>query len=137
MSITDLIIHLVIGIVSAFVFIAIARRGGMGWEKRIYAAGLVIAALIYVGFAIIGGASLEWNTIELVGLAIFTLVAALGLKVSTGFLAAGWAVHGLWDALLHLTQHAAFVPDWYPVTCLGFDLILAVYIVARFKKREP
>lgn len=133
MSITNLIIHFVIGMVSALIFIAIARRSGTDWEKRIYAVGLVIAALIYVGFATIGGASLNWNVIELVGLAVFTLIAALGLKVSAMFLAAGWALHGLWDTLLHLMQHAHFVPEWYPVICLGFDLALAVYIVARFK----
>lgn len=136
MSTTNLIVHLVIGIISALVLIIIARRSEPGLEKRLYAAGLLIAALIYVGFASLRGASLEWNAIELAGLAVFTLVAVLGLKVSTIFLAAGWAVHGLWDALLHLKQHTAFVPDWYPVICLGFDLVVAIYIAARFKSQS-
>ena len=70
------------------------------------------------------------------GLGFFTLVAVLGLRVSTMFLAVGWAVHGLWDALLHLTQHVAFVPDWYPVICLGFDLIVAIYIATRFQTQS-
>ena len=134
MNITALIAHLIIGAVSAFVFIIIiARRSAANWEKRIYAAGLFIAALIYVGFAIIGGASLNWNVIELAGLIVFTLFAVLGLKLSIWLLAAGWALHGLWDALLHMAQHEHFFPEWYPVICLGFDLIVAVYIAARFK----
>jgi hypothetical protein len=133
MSITTLVAHLVIGAVSAFAFVIIARRSGTNGEKEIYAAGLFIAALIYVGFATIGGASFGWSVIELAGLVVFTLLAVLGLKLSIWLLAAGWALHCLWDALLHLTRHAAFVPDWYPVICLGFDLILAAYIVARFK----
>lgn len=133
MNITALLAHLVIGAVSAFVFIGIARRSGWEWEKRIYAAGLFIAALIYVGFAIIGGASLNWSVIELVGLIVFTLLAVLGLKLSIWLLAAGWALHGLWDALLHVAHHEHFFPEWYPVICLGFDLIVAAYIAVRFK----
>lgn len=133
MSITNFSIHLVIGIVSGIVFITIARRCAVNLEKRIYAVGLALAALIYVGLAAMGSASVNWNVVELAGLAVFTLVAVLGLKVSTWFLAAGWAVHGLWDVLLHLRQHTTFVPEWYPVICLGFDLIVAIYIATRFK----
>jgi hypothetical protein len=134
--ITNLIIHFFIGVVSAFAFIAVARRCGIAWEKKIYAVGLFLAALIYVGFAAVSGASSMWRSIELMGLGFFTLVAVLGLRFSVLFLAAGWAVHGLWDALLHLTQHTTFVPDWYPVICLGFDLIVAIYIAARFKTQS-
>lgn len=132
MSTRLIILHLGIGIVAALVFIMIARLGGANWEKKAFAFGLFIAALIYMGFAVFAGASSMWRATELMGLGLFTLVAVLGLRVSAWFLAAGWLAHGLWDALLHLTQHASFVPDWYPVVCLSFDLIVAAYIAVRF-----
>jgi hypothetical protein len=66
---------------------------------------------------------------------VFTLLAWLGLKVSALILALAWAAHAAWDVLLHKLQNAAFVPDWYPLACLAFDLLLAAYIVAHFGKK--
>jgi hypothetical protein len=49
-------------------------------------------------------------------------------------LALGWAFHAAWDAALHKLTAAPFVPDWYPLVCLSFDLVLAGYIIVSFKR---
>jgi hypothetical protein len=126
-------IQLLTGVAACGVFIVLARRLKPERELRLYALSLVIAALVYVGFTV-RGAPGKWLAVELAGLAVFTLLAWLGLKISALILAFAWAAHAAWDVLLHKLTPVAFVPDWYPLACLGFDLLLAGYIIARFGK---
>jgi hypothetical protein len=125
-------LQLLIGVVACGVFILVARTLKPERELRLYATGLVIAALIYVGFTAQGAAP-AWLVLELAGLLVFTLLAWLGLKISPLILAFAWAAHVAWDVLLHKLLDVGFVPDWYPVVCVGFDLLLAGYIAVRVK----
>src|SRR6188472_4088669 len=125
------------GIVLAVPVVVLARRSAPRDEARIYAAGLVIAALIYVGFAVAGGAEPRWTLIELAGLVPFAALAWLGLRSSLGWLAVGWAAHAAWDTVLHLLAGTpGFVPAWYPVVCIGFDLFMAGVIGLRLTTKE-
>ncbi len=102
----------------------------INWEKRplTYANMLIIAAMIYVGFALFTG-ELAWMYIEIIGVVLFFLMALIGLKVSYWFLAFGWAAHVLWDVGLHSVEKTPFVPGWYPAACVGFDLVIAGYLL--------
>ena len=126
---------ILIGIFSCVIMILVARQLGPKREMRIYAVGLVVAALIYVGFAIAGDATLSWLVLESGGLVLFTLIALYGLRVSAWALVQGWAAHAVWDVLLHQVMEVGFVPKWYPGFCLGFDLLLAAYIALRLRGR--
>ncbi len=123
-------LQLLLGAISCIVLIFLARTLSPKHELRLYAIALIIAALIYVGFTA-RGATLSWLVLELTGLMVFTLLALLGLKISTLILAFAWALHAAWDVLLHKLFDVAFVPDWYPLTCLSFDLLLAGYLVGQ------
>ena len=125
-------LQLLIGVIACGVFIVVARTLKPERELRLYSIGLVIAALIYVGFTAQGVAP-AWLVLELAGLLVFTLLAWLGLKISALILAFAWAAHVAWDLALHKLLDVAFVPDWYPVVCVGFDLLLAGYIAVRVK----
>ena len=133
-----IITHLLIGALACAAFVFAVRRLAPHGELRIYAAGLFAAALIYVVFAIAGGAPGVWLAIEFAGLVVFTLFALPALKRrSPLLLAAAWAAHALWDLLLHsdaLTHAGAadvhIVPAWYRLICAGFDLALAAYLAA-------
>ncbi len=123
----------VLGLVLAALFVVGARRLGIPGERRLLALGLVVAALVYVGFAVVwsGGA---WIAAELGGVVVFGGLAVLGLKRSPMSLAVGWGLHPVWDAGLHLVgDGAAFAPQWYVVFCISFDLLVAGYIAARFR----
>lgn len=109
----------------------LARRAGPRREARALAAGLVIAAAIYVWFALAGGGSPRDVALEAGGLAAFGTAALLGIRLSPLWLAAGWLLHAGWDVGLHSTTATPFVPAWYPPLCVGFDLVLAVWIAAR------
>ena len=127
--------QLILGVVLALLFILFARTRGPQREPFIYSIGLIVAALFYVAFSITG-ATTQWFIIELIGLVVFTLIAVLGLRVSLWFLVIGWASHVSWDVLLHLVREQSLVPDWYPVACSSFDLIVAGYIAAKLRKRD-
>ena len=127
-------ISVIIGVVLAIALILLARRSGnYAKEKRIYAIGLVVAALVYVGFGLFSD-SIQWKMIELIGVPVYALFAWLGLKKSGWFLALGWALHVFWDASLHGTS-TPFVPSWYIGLCLGFDVLVAGYLAAREIKK--
>ena len=127
--------QLILGVVLALLFIWFARTRGPQREPFIYSIGLIIAALFYVAFSVTG-ATTQWFMIEVIGLVVFTIIAVFGLRVSLWFLALGWAAHVSWDVLLHLVREQSFVPDWYPVACISFDLIIAAYIAAKLRKQE-
>ena len=131
----EILLQLALGVVLAVLFILFARWGDHRRELIIYGVGLIAAALFYVVFSTAGGASPRWIMIEAAGVAAFTLMVVLGLKVSPWFLSIGWAVHVFWDVLLHLVEPQAFVPHWYPMACISFDLTVAGYIAVRLRQR--
>lgn len=123
-----------IGTALGIAFVTAARRGSARHTRLLYAQALVIAAVIYVFFAALGGAGGRWWSIEVAGVAGFGLLAWLGVRRSGYFLAAGWLLHVLWDLLLHGPE-SYFVPAWYPAACLGFDVIVAIYAVIDTRQR--
>ena len=122
------IFWILFGLVSAISFIALARIRP-SQELLFLTVGLVVAALIYVGFAIGGGQSKLWIAIEVAGVGVYGLLALLGLLYSNWWLMLGWMAHPLWDIGLHiLNKGAAFTPVWYAIACVSFDLVVAMYI---------
>lgn len=120
---------LILGLVLGLVYVAYARRRGRA-ELVALAVGLVGAALIYLVFAALGGASLAWLAVEVVGIGIYGALAWLGLRRSPLWLAAGWAAHPLWDVFGHLLGGgAAFTPRWYALACISFDLVVGAYVL--------
>jgi hypothetical protein len=123
------ILSVLVGVVLGALFIALARAGGPRRERRVLGAGLVIAALIYVGFALRGGAPGRWLALELAGAAVFGAAAGAGVRFSTWLLALGWGAHVLWDVLLHRSGGGStYTPAAYPWLCVGFDLLVAGYV---------
>lgn len=101
------------------------------YARRVhFAAGLVVAALIYVVFAIARGTTGSL-LLELGGVVLFAAIAFLGMRYSVLWLAAGWALHVGWDLLLHPVDASSYAPWWYPALCLGFDLAVAAGIIRR------
>lgn len=70
---------------------------------------LFAAAGAYFGFAVVGQAGLLWLLIELAHIIGFGVMGMLGLRgagvgASSGsafWIAAGWALHSVWDVALH------------------------------------
>jgi hypothetical protein len=103
---------------------AVARRG----ELRLYGIGLIITALAYPLFGVRYGAPARHFGVEAVGALLYTAAAVAGLRRWPMLLALGWSTHVVWDLFLHHAEGQAFAPEWYPVLCVGFDLLLGGYV---------
>ncbi|PYO59238.1 MAG: hypothetical protein DMD70_13755 [Gemmatimonadetes bacterium] len=126
--------EIAVGVVLGAVLVLYARWRGPRSESVVLAVGLIVTALLYVGFAFGGGASARWSALEVLGVLPFSVFAWLGLRKSLVWLAVGWAAHVGWDVGLHLGARApAFVPAFFPAFCIGLDLLVAGYIAARAK----
>jgi uncharacterized protein DUF6010 len=124
-----MLLPIVFGAVLGGLFVIVARGRKPSGEIRLLAFGLAVAALIYLVLALVGGADRRWLTLEVAGLGVFGMFAWLGLRVSLWWLAVGWWGHVGWDVGLHLDRAQAFVPTWYPLLCVGFDLVVAGFLL--------
>lgn len=123
-------VGLAIGMVAAAVPIVLLRGKRSESQQRFWATALLVAALIYVGFAVVGaGRGLLDDPphvlgLEGLGVMVYGAFGALGMRHPKA-LAVGWAFHALWD-LGH--RHDVWVPDWYVAACLAFDVVVAGFI---------
>jgi len=106
------------------------------YEVRSWAVFLGSAALIYLGFALFNGASNRWLAIELVGLAVYGLIAWNGVVRFSPLVGLGWLLHVLWDHLLHPRGAPGYVPEWYPALCVGFDVYVGIALIYRFRRAD-
>ncbi len=122
---------LLLGLGLGALFLGLAKYGPAE-ERQVWAVGLVVAAVIYVGFAIAAQAPAPWLLIECLGLLVYSSLAILGLRHRVGWLALGWLLHPLWDLVLHFWQAGSeFTPGWYVLSCLSFDLLVGAVITRR------
>ena len=129
----EILLQLLLGVALAVLFILFAGTRKPRRERVVYSVGLIVASLVYAAFAV-SGASVRQLMNEAVGVAVFTLVAVLGLRASAWWLVFGWAAHVLWDVGIHLILPQGFVPGWYPVACISFDLTVAAVLAFRLRK---
>ena len=130
-----MILQILIGVVCAAICILLVQKIYPNQTVAVWRNALVLAAVIYVGFALFTK-NWEWLPIEIGGVAIYGTLAFLSKKYSHYFLAIGWAAHVLWDVLLHSNGDPDFVPSWYPGACIGFDLVIAGYLVWYFLRKK-
>jgi hypothetical protein len=94
---------------------------------------LIVACLVYVGFALDARAGAAWVAIELLGAAAYAAIGWIGVRGPAWWLAAAWALHPVWDVGLHyFGPGRGFAPPLsYAVPCLSFDLLVAGYAACR------
>lgn len=120
----------VIGAVLSLPLVLAFRRGGVERERLAWAVALVVAALIYVGFALVGGAGVPAIAIESVGVALFAALALFACRRGAAMVGLGWLLHVIWDVALHPVATTPFVPAAYPALCVGFDVTVGIYLLA-------
>ena len=126
-----MLVEIIVGIVLAACSVAIVAKVYPEKDHVVWQTGLLIAALIYVGFAVVGQ---SWTDLplELFGVILYGIFVFLSKKYTLYWLAIGWVLHVCWDVFYH--TEAAFVPSWYPGVCLGFDIMIALYILWLLQK---
>jgi len=115
---------------------AIATAAGVVWfgrkqtrfTERLYLSiVLVVIALIYVVFGLHDG-DIDHLREELMGLALYGSIAALGHRRSIWWLVFGMASHALWDWAHQPQMLEGYTPSWYRDYCILVDLLLAGYV---------
>lgn len=131
----NLLFEIFVGAVAAAVIIFFTKKKFPHAEFKAYTRYLIIAALIYVIFLFFGS-NWKWQVIEIIGVIFFSGTALLSYNNNIPkLLALGWLLHPAWDWLLHNPIDTPFVPAVYPGLCIGFDLVMAIYIFKFVKKR--
>ena len=126
-------VWLLLGLLGAWGFVAFACSKPPAEERKIFAIGLIVAGLVYVGFALWWWQP-YWVMIELVAVLVNLGFVYLAIRHSIYWLVFAWAIHPFWDLYIHLIGPASyFTPSWYPVFCVAFDLFVAVIILKRQK----
>ena len=128
--------EIIIGAFLAIGCLLIFRQAPDKLSKAFFSKTLILAAFIYVVFAFIGFfrglVSIGWVGVELIGLALFLIFAVYGKRKSILILSFGWLLHTAWDIGLHYLPNSAFVPSFYPMLCLGFDLVFGMFLLYNF-----
>lgn len=132
------IVWLLLGAILATAYIYVMGKIKQPDFNTSMAIGLIVAALIYVGFAFVWG-NVQWIMIEAVGVPIYGGMAWLGLKRSPIWLGVGWLLHMPWDLFVHYIGPGFHVaPEWYMFACFSFDLIVGGYLLSiYFKQPAP
>jgi len=89
-------------------------------------------ASVYLGYALADG-RLRAFQVEYLGIVALGAVATLApARGSALLLTLGYLGHGLWDLLHHRREAEVRMPWWYVPLCLGYDTVVALYILVRF-----
>jgi hypothetical protein len=100
--------------------------------KLVVGYALIVASIWYLPLGISAGRPLSWIAVETLGIAVYVIVAFLGMRGSSWWLGLGWVTHPLWNIVLHhLGLGAGVEPYWLTVSSSGFDVMVAAMIMAH------
>ena len=137
MSLGYFTLSFLLGILLVLPYLMLVNTLESNYQIHALGSGLVIAALIYVGFAFYQSHH-SWLAIEMAGSLAYGGLVWWALRSSMLWLALGWGAHPLWDVALHwLGPGAHIVPPWYAIACLSFDLLVAIYILRIYRIDTP
>jgi hypothetical protein len=123
---------LVAGVIFAGVTLLIPSLLSRDTAFGLLAILLGMIASVYLGYALNDG-RLRAFQVEYVGMVAFAALATIALaRHSAVLLALGYLAHGLWDLIHHRRNVDTRMPWWYVPLCLGYDTVVAIYVVARF-----
>jgi hypothetical protein len=125
-----------IGLGLALVVSLFARFVGLDRERSFYPTVMIVIALLYGLWAILGG-SMTVLGLELVIGGAFILAAVLGFKRNLWLVAAALAAHGMYDIFHPHFFANPGVPVWYPGFCFTYDVVAAAWLGWWLHRRHP
>ncbi len=112
-----------------------ARFTGLERDRAFYPTVMIVIALTYGLFAVMGG-SMSALALESVAIVGFILVSVLGYKINPWFVVAALAAHGIYDFFHpHLLTNPG-VPVWWPGFCLTYDVTAAGYLAWLLRRGQ-
>lgn len=128
---------LIVGSLAAAGVGLFAHVVGYDRDRAFYATVLTVVGMLYVLFAVMAGG--EGLLPEVGFFAVFAALAAVGFRWSMWIIAAGLALHGLFDFVRYSVLIAPGAPSWWPAFCGSYDIVAAVSLAALllFRGRLP
>ena len=109
---------------------------GFDRERSFYPTVLIVIALLYALFAILGG-STHALLLELLPGALFVIAAVTGFKKTLWWAVAGLIGHGLFDYVHgHFISNPG-VPPYWPGFCGTYDVVAGGYLAFLLRRRKP
>jgi hypothetical protein len=126
-----------IGVLLALGVGVLTTSFGLHRDRALYPAAMMVIALYYVLFAVMGD-STQVLVIESAVALVFVGLALAGFKTTLWVVVAALAAHGIFD-LVHPHVYAnRGVPAWWPSFCIAYDVVAAGYLAWLLaSKRAP
>jgi len=109
-----------------------ATAVGLDRERGFYPTVMIVIALLYSLFAVMG-ASRQALVLEALAGAVFLAAAAAGFRSSLWIVAIALAAHGVFDLVHGGVIANPGVPGWWPAFCLAYDVTAAGYLALLLK----
>jgi hypothetical protein len=123
-----------VGSLSAAAVGLFAHAVGYDRDRAFYATVLTVVAVLYVLFAVMAGG--RGLVPEIAFFALFASFAAIGFRSSLWIVAAGLALHGLFDFVRYAFLVAPGAPGWWPAFCGSYDVVAALGLAALLLTRD-
>ena len=121
-----------IGIGLALAILLSVRLVGLDWDRGFYPTVMIVIALLYGLFAVMGG-SMRALGLESVPMAGFIFVTILGFKRNLWWVVGALFAHGVYDFFHgHLFINPG-VPVWWPQFCSAFDIVAAAFLAGLIR----
>jgi len=127
-------IPLIVGSLSAAAVGLFAHAIGYDRDRAFYAVVLTVVGLLYVLFAVMAGG--RGLVTEIAFFALFAALAAVGFRSSLWIVAAGLALHGLFDFIRYSFLIAPGAPPWWPAFCGSYDVVAALGLASLLLARR-
>lgn len=130
-----------VGVCLALAVSVFAAFVGLDRDRAFYPTVMIVIALYYCLFAVMGG-STRALLVECAGMAAFTGIAVLGFRRNLWWVAAALFAHGIFDAVHGSLVRNDGVPPWWPMFCMAYDVMAAACLAwllmrARIAARVP
>jgi hypothetical protein len=123
-----------IGVVLALAIGIWATWVGLDRDRAFYPTVTIVIASYYALFAIMGGSGYTL-LVETVVIIAFVAAAVAGFRHSLWIVVAALAAHGVLDVFHARLIDNPGVPVWWPMWCLGYDVMAAGYLAWLLKRR--
>jgi hypothetical protein len=108
---------------------------GLDRDRAFYPTVMIVIALLYALFAVMGS-STQALVLELVVGAVFMAAAVSGFKSSLWIVVVALAAHGVMDLVHGRLISNPEVPGWWPPFCSAYDITAAAYLAWLLKSRR-
>jgi hypothetical protein len=119
----------IVGLILGLLFVLLVHTIPQQPARQAIALFLAFTACVYAGALLAQSAPGLSVGLELIVAAVVFVCAAVGLRASTGWLAAGYVLHGVWDLFHRPSAVPTRVASWFPPLCAAFDFVVAIALL--------